>query len=108
MSSVPVQFLIYVLPIPQCSLLPVILPLSSCLEVQVGIPINVTLFTMNKCNRSRTIITDISLSMGINGMNSSQLFNSTTNTSLSYITLNWTPQSNQIGSQDFCAIAYTK
>ena len=30
------------------------------------------------------------------------------NTSLSYITLNWIPQSDQIGTQIFCAIAYAK
>ncbi|CAF4220804.1 unnamed protein product, partial [Rotaria sordida] len=40
-------------------------------------------------------------------MNNSGLFNSSTNESLSYITLTWTPTSNQIGLQQFCAIAYT-
>ena len=108
MSSVSVQFLIFVLPTPQCSLLPVVLPITNCLEVQVGLPVNVTLFAMNSCNRSRTIVTDIVISMPINGMNTSRLFNSTTNTSLSFIVLTWTPQSSQIGTQELCAIAYTK
>lgn len=108
MSSTAIQFLIQVLPTPQCSLLPTILPFSSCLDVQVGRLVNVTLFIMNSCNRSRTIVTDVSITMAIPGMNNSRLFNSTTNTSLSFITLNWIPQTGQIGSQEFCAIAYTK
>ena len=107
MSSVPVQFLIYVLT-PNCSKLPIILPLTGCLEVQVNVPVNFTLYAMNFCNTTKTIITDIAATVGITGMQVGNLFNSTTNTSLSYVTLTWTPQSNQIGSQQFCAVAYTK
>ena len=108
MSSVAVQFLVYVLPLPTCSVAPVILPLTNCPEVQVGTPVNFTLFAMNYCNRTRTIITDMSVTIGIPGMSTSAVFNSTTNASLSYIVLNWTPTSSQIGLQQFCAIAYTK
>lgn len=108
MSSIPVQFLINVLPLPECSLLPVILPIISCLEVQVGEPVNLTLFAINNCNTSRTIITDIFISMGMAGMTSSDLVNDTTNASVSYITINWIPQSDQIGPQILCAIAYTE
>lgn len=108
MSSVGVQFLIYVLPLPTCSAAPAIVPLTNCLEVEVGTPVNFTLFAMNYCNRTKTIITDISVTMGIDGMSASTVYNSTTNTSLSYIVLNWIPTSNQIGLQQFCATAYTK
>ncbi len=108
MSSVPVQFLIYVMANLSCTELPVFLPLTNCFEVQVGTPVNLTLYVMNTCNRTRSIITDIIDTVSINGMKISNLTNSTTNASLSYVVLNWTPQSNQIGSQQFCAIAYTK
>jgi hypothetical protein len=108
MSSVPVQFLIYVMTNLSCTELPVFLPLTNCFEVQVGTPVNLTLYVMNQCNRTKTIITDIIDTVSINGMQLGNLTNSTTNVSLSYVTLNWTPQTNQIGSQQFCAIAYTK
>ncbi len=108
MSSIPVQFLILVLPVPICSELPFILPLTDCLGVQVGIPVNLTLYAMNYCNKTQSILSDISVTIGIPSMNISELYNSITNTSLSYITLNWIPQINEVGSQQFCTIAYTK
>lgn len=108
MSSVPVQFLIYVLANLSCYEVPVILPFNDCLEVQVGTSINLTLYVLNHCNTTNSRIVDMYVSMEISGVNISRLFNSTTNASLSYITLHWTPQSNQIGSQQFCAAAYTK
>ena len=107
MSSVPVQFLIYVLPTPTCSLLPVLLPLTSCLELQVGIPINITLYAMNLCGTSASI-TDIIVSKAITGMVAGNLINSTTNSSLVYVIFTWTPQLNQIGSQEMCTIAYNE
>ena len=108
MSSVVVQFLIYVLPAPNCSQASVIIPLTGCLEIEVNVPVTFTLFAMNYCNRTRTIITDLIPTVGINGMNVSGLSNSSTNTSLVFITLTWIPQSNQIKLQEFCAVAYTK
>ncbi len=108
MSSVPVQFLIYVVANTSCSEVPVILPLTNCLEVQVGIPISFTLYVMNECDPTTTAVTDIFVSMDITGMTVSTLYNSTTNASLSYTILQWTPASNQIGSQQFCAIAYAR
>lgn len=108
MSSVPVQFLIYVLANVTCSQEPVILPLTGCLEVQIGVTTNYTLFVMNYCNRTKVQIIDVSPTMNIPGMNISQIFNSTTNSSLSYVNLQWTPQLNQIGFQQFCAMAYNR
>ena len=108
MSSVPIQFLIYVIPPPSCSILPLIIPLTGCLEVQVNVSVNYTLYVMNYCNRTRTIVTDLVVTVGITGMTVGSLTNSTTNTSLVSVTLSWTPQSSQIGPQQFCAAAYNK
>lgn len=107
MSSVPVQFLIYVLPTPTCTILPVILSLTDCLEVQVGVTMSFTLFTMNLCNSTVTI-TDIIISKAISGMTAGSVTNSTINKSLSYIPLSWTPQANQVGSEELCVFAYNK
>jgi hypothetical protein len=108
MSSVPVQFLIYVLPQPACSQAPIILPLSGCLEVQAGVSMTFSISAMNFCNPSVAVVTDIIVSSGITGMTGSNLTNSTTNSSLSYVIFTWTPQANQVGSQQLCTIAYTR
>jgi hypothetical protein len=108
MSSVPVQFLIYVLPTPECPEPPMILPLTDCLEVQVNVSVTFTLYIMDFCNDTISTITDLIPATNINGMQLSNLTNSTTNTSLAYVTLTWTPETDQIGSQQFCAVAYTK
>jgi hypothetical protein len=107
MSSVPVQFLIYVLPTPTCIILPLILPLTDCLNVEVGISINVTLYAMNLCG-STVAITDILVSQGISGMIADNLINSTTNSTLVFVTFTWTPQVNQVGLQQLCTIAFNK
>jgi hypothetical protein len=107
MSSVPVQFLIYVLPTPTCSVLPLILPLTSCLQVETGVPINITLYAVNLCD-STVSITDIIVAKGITGMVASNVLNSTTNSSLVYVIYTWTPQTNQIGSQELCTIAFNR
>jgi len=108
MSSVPVQFLIYVVPTPNCSQPPMILPLTDCLEVQVNETVTFTLYIMDFCNNTISTITDLIPATSINDMQVSDLVNSTTNTSLTYVTLTWTPQIDQLGSQQFCAVAYTK
>lgn len=107
MSSVPVQFLLYVIPTPPCTILPLILPLTDCLEVEVGVTMTFTLYVMNLCNPTAAI-TDIIISKSISGMTTGNLSNSTTGNSLSYMPLTWTPQTNQIGSEELCAIAYNK
>lgn len=107
MSSVPIQFLIYVSP-TTCPQAPLILNLTNCLEVQVNVLANFTLYIMNYCNPTITNITSVTSIVGINGMTVSNLVNSMTNASLSYVTLTWIPQINQIGSQQFCAVAYTE
>jgi hypothetical protein len=108
MSSVPVQFLVYVLPSPSCPQAPLIIPLTGCLEVQVNVPINITLYAFNYCNRTVSVITDIISSVDIDGMTLGSVINSTTNTSLVYAILSWTPQTSQLGIEEFCASAYTR
>jgi hypothetical protein len=108
MSSVPVQFLIYVLPQPYCPLAPIIVPLSGCLQVQVGVSVTFNISAINLCNSSVAVVTDIVVSSGITGMTAGNLTNSTTNSSLSYVIFTWTPQANQVGSQQLCIVAYTR
>jgi hypothetical protein len=108
MSSVPVQLLIYVMPEPTCSNPPIIFPLDRCLEVQVGVTISFGLYAMNMCSPSVSKLAAIVISTGINGMVNGNLTNSPTNSSLSYVNFTWTPQANQIGSQQLCTIAYTE
>ncbi|CAF1052963.1 unnamed protein product [Rotaria sp. Silwood1] len=104
LSSVPVQILIYVQATPSCTILPTIVSMTDCLEVQVGVTTNFTLYVTNLCNSSATI-TEVIISKKISGMTAGNVKNSTTNT-LSYIQLTWTPQSSQIGTQVMCAYAY--
>jgi hypothetical protein len=108
MSSVPVQFLIYVLPEPECSEAPIILPLSDCLEVAIGVLRSFNLSVLNLCSGNVSNVTAIVVSRGITGMQVGNLTQSPTNSSLSDITLLWTPEANQNGSQELCMTAYTE
>jgi hypothetical protein len=108
MSSVPVQFLISVIPEPICSDAPVIIPLTGCLEVTVGVLISIDIFVLNLCDPNDTGIIDMVVTSNTNDVQISNLTNSLTNTSLSYKTITWTPQANEIGPQELCMIAYTR
>ncbi len=108
MSSVPVQFLIYVMDQPLCGLAPVILPLNRCFDVQVGVLISFNISAMTLCDPSVSAIDSIILSTNPSGMNESDTIDSLTNSSLSYATFTWQPQSNQLGSQQLCTIAFTE
>ncbi|CAF0809812.1 unnamed protein product [Adineta steineri] len=68
MSSVPVQFLIYVMPTPDCSITPIIIPLNGCLEVTAGVMKSFNIFVINKCNPFLSNVSDIVVSAGITGM----------------------------------------
>ncbi|CAF1165953.1 unnamed protein product [Rotaria magnacalcarata] len=105
MSSVSVQLLICVESTPNCTRPPSIVPLTDCLVLQTSVSTNYTVYIMNLCNSSATI-TEVIISKSISGMIVSSLTNSTTNTSLSYITLTWTPQASQTGTQELCLYAY--
>lgn len=108
MSSVPVQFLVYILPEPTCPTEPIIIPLQGCLEVAVGSPKNFTIFVQNLCNPNTIKIVDMIVSPAINGMQMSNLTQVPTNSSLYYVTFTWTPQASQIGLQEMCMVAYTR
>ena len=108
MSSVPVQFLIYVTSAPACAQASVFLPLTGCLEVTVGISLSINLSVLNLCNPTVSSIADVIVTSLGDGMTIGSLQQSTTNTSLYYKTLTWIPQTNQVGLQQLCMTAYTK
>ena len=108
MSSVPVQFLIYVMPEPTCAQSPLFIPIQDCLEVTVGVSISFNISVVNLCNPNITDIADIIVSSENIGVQVSNLTNSLINASLVFVTLTWTPQANQIGEQQFCLVAYTE
>ncbi len=108
MSSIPVQFLIYVMDQPTCGLAPIILPLNRCFDAQVNVLISFNISAMTLCNPNISAINTITVSNGISGMNASDTINSLTNASISYATFTWTPLASQLGSQQLCVIAYTE
>ena len=108
MSSVPVQFLIYVMGTPQCGLAAVIFPLSRCFDVQVGMFITFNISALTLCDPNVSGVSAIIASVSITGMNVSDTFNSVTNDSLSYATFTWIPQISQLGPQELCVVAYTE
>ena len=108
MSSVPVQFLIYVMPQPTCSNAPVIIPHTDCMEVTVGISKTFNVTVLNLCNPSTIKIDAILTPLAITGMKMSNLTQMPTNASLYYVTFTWIPQTSQIGLQEMCMIAYTR
>lgn len=108
MSSVPVQFLIYVMDQPMCGSAPVIVPLTGCLDALVGVPISFNISAVNLCNPNISEIVDMIVVNSISGMNMSNLTDSSTNASISYVTFTWEPQMSQIGSQQLCVMAITQ
>ena len=107
MSSVPVQFLINVLPIPQCPALPVFEPITDCSEVQVNVETTFEFFVDNQCDPDLSILTDIVLTTSLPGLKPGN-FTLTDDQLYAYLPVTWTPQDNQIGQQDICAIAFTR
>ncbi|CAF1519231.1 unnamed protein product [Rotaria magnacalcarata] len=87
MSSIPVQFLIYVMPALTCTSSPIILPVTGCLEVQIGVLTSFNLSATNLCNPRTVGIADIVISPSIAGVQVSNLTSSTTNASVVYVYL---------------------
>lgn len=83
MSSIPVQFLLYIIDPPVCGLAPIILPPSVSLNVQVGVPISFNISAVTLCNPNVSHIDSIKVTTAINGMNISNTTDSATNTSVS-------------------------
>jgi hypothetical protein len=107
MSSIPVQFLIQVLPTPQCSLLPDFSVSSDCFEAQTGIVMNFTIEVMNNCDPNDAVIADTILLQSIPGMTATNLTQAS-DKSYAWVDYSWTPQSNQLGPQQFCVLAFTR
>ena len=107
LSSVPVQFLIYVMRTPVCSQLPVILPLEGCLEIQVGITKTFNITVLNYCDGETASIQEMIISKTVAGLEADDLMVSSENAFLAYTTYLWTPLEEQIGLQQLCFIAYT-
>ena len=108
MSSVPVQFLIYVQPPPDCSTPPEIQPLTSCLEAAVGVQTTFTVYAKNLCDPNETRLSDILMSTSLAGVNSSDLVEVTSAGLLGYVIFTWKPVVAQMGYQQLCFIAYTE
>ena len=100
------QFLIYVLPIPDCVTPPVLTVAMNCFEAQVGVPFNFTITAINKCDPSDSRISDILISTNIPGVQAGSLVQASDKLSAS-VQYTWTPQSNQRGPQMFCTTAFT-
>ena len=106
MSSVPLQFLIYVYATPNCTLKPLLIGninSNDCHGAQVGMNFTMTLTAINRCGSGQTISDIATLSFPI--VIKSALVQNTTNTSLWSVTITWIPTANQVGSQVFCAVA---
>jgi len=108
LSSVPVQFLVYVLPQPACSFTPTVLPYDGCPEVTADVLITFTFKIYHQCNYTMSNITDVIITSGNTGIQSYNLTRSSTNSSIYHKTFSWTPQLNQLGFQDVCVTAYTR
>ena len=108
MSSVPVQFLIYVAPQPICALKPVIIPVNGCMEVTVGVSISFNITVINSCDPAVSDLADLILTNDLPGLQNDHLTRSPTNDSVAYMTFYWTPDLSQIGPQQLCMVAYTE
>jgi hypothetical protein len=108
MSSVPVQFLIYVQGPPSCSNAPFIVPLNGCLEVTAGVSISFNVTVINNCDPNVSDLGDLIVVSGISGMENDVLTDSVANVSVAYMTVTWTPDPSQIGSQQLCLVAFTE
>jgi hypothetical protein len=109
MSSVPLQFLIYVYAVQNCTLRPLLVAdvsSDNCHGVQVGDNFTMTLTAINQCGSGRTISDIPTLSFPI--VIKSALVQNTSNTSLWSMEIIWIPMANQVGSQVFCAVATDK
>ena len=108
MSSVPVQLLIYVMDTPTCGLAPIILPLSRCMEVQVGVTISFNISALTRCDPAVSDIDSMIFPLSIYEMNTTDIIKSATNASISYTTFTWQPSSDQLGSNRLCLAAVSE
>jgi hypothetical protein len=106
MSSVPIQFLVYVYATPTCTLEPLLISNSNssiCQGAQVGVNFTMILTAINRCGNGQIISDIATLSFPI--VIKSALVQNVTNTSLWSMTITWMPTVDQVGSQVLCAVA---
>ena len=108
MSSIPVQFLVYIINPPSCGLAPVIHLLNVTSNVQIGVKVTLNISAATLCNPNVSRVDSIIISRGVGGMNVTNTTASPINASVAYVTFNWTPQIDQIGPQQLCVIAYSE
>ncbi|CAF1134511.1 unnamed protein product [Didymodactylos carnosus] len=102
LSSIPLQFLIYVYQSGNCSILPTIVSTQSCVDVQAMVPYSQTLSAQVGCNFNN--ITDF-VSTSPTGMLKSDVYKNSLQSNTYSINLTWTPAINQVGTQIFCTAA---
>ena len=106
MSSVPLQFLVYVYSTTSCALEPLLttdINDGDCQGVQVGVTFTMTFTAENQCGSGRTIDDIAILSFPV--VTKSALTQNTTNTAFWSMQITWTPSTSQVGSQVLCAVA---
>lgn len=105
MSSVPVQFLIYVYMPKTCSVPSVTSP-ATCVGVQVGVSHTFNLTAINNCGLSSNI-SDIAIQAFL-GITRGPLIQVTPNRTVYTMRITYTPTISQVGLQVLCAIALDK
>ena len=105
MSSIPIQFLIYVYQPQNCSA-PLLTSPSTCVGVQVGLPTTVTYTVINSCGSSSNI-SSIAVESFFGIVQGSLVLN-TLNGTVYEMNITYTPLASQVGLQILCAAALDK
>ena len=105
LSSIPIQFLIYVYATRSCPI-PTLTSPSTCVGVQVGIPYTLTLTAINSCGSSSNI-SDIVIQT-FTGIVAGSLILITPNKTVYAMNVTYTPIASQVGLQILCATALDK
>lgn len=108
MSSIPVQFLIYVASEPNCAEKPIILPVQGCLEVAVSVLFSFNVTILNRCDWTNTSIAELVTSKTVLELQPGNLIVSVNDPSIVYMAWTWIPSLIQVGTQEICFVAYTK
>ncbi|CAM4899250.1 unnamed protein product [Rotaria socialis] len=106
MSSVPIQFLVYVYAATNCTIKPLLLSdmaSGDCLGAEVGVSVVMHFTAVNLCGSDREII-DIAI-LSFPTIIKSAVVQSPTNASIWSMEMTWIPSAMQVGSQVLCAVA---
>lgn len=104
MSSVPVQFLVYVYAQPICTQRPYLYGSvfdGTCTSAQVGVPYTLQLYVENYCSSYNVTMLDIATQSFPIVIKTPIVQNTST---LWSVSLTWTPTPTQAGSQVFCSV----